>query len=89
MIECIYTVFRIINPLMPESVSNFGIFQNFNFPKNTFKYSKIPQSGSLQKDKTSKISSFLCLKIFGILFTLQTQKFDKKKEVVNIFTYRP
>ncbi len=29
-----------INPLRAESVSNFGIFLNFNFPKNTFKYSK-------------------------------------------------
>jgi len=31
---------QLLNPLRAESVSNFGIFLNFNFPKNTFKYSK-------------------------------------------------
>ena len=33
-------IYVFLNPSGAESVSNFGIFLNFNFPKNTFKYSK-------------------------------------------------
>ena len=46
--------FSNINPLGAESVHNFGIFLNFNFPKNTFEFSESHSHGGLQRDKTSK-----------------------------------
>ena len=52
-----------LNPFRAESVQNFGIFLNFNFPKNTFKYSKSHSHEGLQRDKTSKKSFILSLKI--------------------------
>ena len=48
-----------LNPFRAESVQNFGIFLNFNFPKNTFKYSKSHIQGGLQKDKTKNRLSIL------------------------------
>jgi len=56
-------IFYVINPFGAESVQNFGIFLNFNFPRNTFKYSKFYSHEGLQRDKTSKRSFILSLKI--------------------------
>ena len=47
-----------INPLRAESVSNFGIFLNFNFPKNTFKYSKSHSQDTSRKIKPVKYHLF-------------------------------
>ena len=47
-----------LNPLRAESVSNFGIFLNFNFPKNTFKYSKSHSQDTSRKIKPVKYHLF-------------------------------
>ena len=44
----------VFNPLRAESVYNFGIFLNFNFPKNTFKYSKSHSQDTSKKIKSVK-----------------------------------
>ena len=53
---------------MSRVTSPFGIFLNFNFPKNTFKFSKSHRQDTLQRDKTRKKLSILSVKIFGIPF---------------------
>ena len=54
-------LYILLNPLGAESVQKFGIFLNFNLPKNMFEYSKSQTHDGLQKNKTSKKSFILSL----------------------------